>query len=150
MSKEDNRFSHSLEFVKRNILGAFEASKSCCQIPGKPHLYHVEFLKRENFDIENNPIDYALEAHFSPCEEVSWYLHRREKLLGELPTEEPDDDYVQANAEGLLPELLVFDAMVAKAMIERRRSLCRTDVLPELSFKGTIEVERFHDMDKEV
>ena len=111
MSDKDDRFEFPLEFVKKNLLGCFEASKACCQIPGKPHLFHVEFLRRANEPVRDNsavPVDHYLESHWSPCPDVSWYLHQRSKLTGELPTEEADPEYIEANADGLLPVCKVY------------------------------------------
>lgn len=97
MSKEDSRFEYPIEFVKQHVLGCFEASKACAILPGKPHLYHVEFLRREGALINEGsaiPLDFHLQSHFSPCEEVSWYLHMRENLPVFEGSVTVDEEYV--------------------------------------------------------
>ena len=106
MSENDPRFGYPIEFVKEHVLGCFEASKACALLPGKPHLYHVEFLKREDStEIKNGsalPLDFYLQAHFSPCDEVSWYLHTRKDFPVYEGSEQADAQYVAENAEGKL------------------------------------------------
>ena len=106
--ESDARFSHPIEFVKQHVLGCFEASKACPILPGKPHLYHVEFLKREgHHEVKDGsaiPLDFHLEAHFSPCEEVSWYLHTRENLPVFEGSVTVDPEYVVEHEVGDITE----------------------------------------------
>ena len=130
MSENDPRFGYPIEFVKEHVLGCFEASKACALLPGKPHLYHVEFLKREDStEIKNGsalPLDFYLQAHFSPCDEVSWYLHTRKDFATYEGSEKADEQYVLENEQGVIPPLqtipeltetekatYIFDAMQA-------------------------------------
>jgi len=128
VSENDPRFGYPLEYVKEHVLGCFEASKACAILPGKPHLYHVEFLRRvDSTKIENSsavPLDFYLEAHFSPCDEVSWYLHTREKEPTYEGSVEADEQFVSDNAEGVVPD--------------RRERARLADVLPEISFTHTL------------
>jgi hypothetical protein len=101
----ENRFGYPIEFVKQHVLGCFEASKACAILPGKPHLYHVEFLKREDSTLKDGsalPLDFYLQAHFSPCEEVTWYLHTRKDFTTYEGSEQPDEQYVKDNEQGVI------------------------------------------------
>lgn len=106
MSENDPRFGYPIEFVKQHVLGCFESSKDCAILPGKPHLYHVEFLKREGIaKIEDGsamPLDFYLQAHISPCEEVTWYLHTRKDFTTYEGSEQPDEQYVKDNEQGVI------------------------------------------------
>lgn len=100
---KDYRFDYPIEFVKKHILGCFEASKACALLPGKPHLYHVEFLQRNELADKlpsNLPVDFFLKAHFSPCDEVSWYLHTRKDFPAYEELSQADDQFVETNSEG--------------------------------------------------
>lgn len=119
LSENDARFGHPIEFVKEHVLGCFEASKACALLPGKPHLYHVEFLKREDsVDIKNGsalPLDFYLQAHFSPCEEVSWYLHTRKDFPVYEGSTEADEKYVTEHQQGVIdPEIWALNLKMAK------------------------------------
>lgn len=113
MSEKDSRFSHPLEFVKEHVLGCFEASKACALLPGKPHLYHAEFLARTPEAIAafleaGYPVDYLVQIHLSPCEEVSWYLDTRKSFPTYEGSSQADPEFVKDNAPGVLeviPEL---------------------------------------------
>ncbi len=129
MSTEDSRFEYPLEFVKQHVLGCFEASKACALLPGKPHLYHVEFLKRDGLDDQlpsNLPVDFFLEAHCSPCEEVSWYLHTRENRPVFEGSSEPDHKFVEDNAAGNL----TYMTEVAKQQLKNMLSMLDHTVPP--------------------
>lgn len=108
MSENDPRFGYPIEFVKEHVLGCFEASKACALLPGKPHLYHVEFLKREDSaEIKNGsalPLDFYLQAHFSPCDEVSWYLHTRKDNVVYEGLVQVDEEFVADNEAGVIPD----------------------------------------------
>lgn len=107
MSTEDSRYDYPVEFVQQHVLGCFEASKACALLPGRPHLFHSEFIKRPDHHVEdlinqNAPLDFYTEVKYSPCEEVSWYLHTREKLPVYEGSTEVDSEFVAANAEGVI------------------------------------------------
>ena len=123
MSKNDPRFGYPVEFVKEHVLGCFEASKACAVLPGKPHLYHVEFLKREDSIPKDGrahlPLDFYLQAHFSPCEEVTWYLHTRKDFVTYEGSEQPDEQYVKENAQGVIdPKILDAATKLAEGFKE--------------------------------
>jgi len=128
MSENDPRFGYPIEYVKEHVLGCFEASKACAILPGKPHLYHVEFLKREDStDIKDGsalPLDFYLQAHFSPCEEVTWYLHTRRDNIVYEGSVQVDDQFVADNEAGIIPD--------------RRERVRLATMLPELSFTHTL------------
>src|SRR5271163_222144 len=94
----EDRFEYPIEFVKQNILGCLEASKACCTVPGKRHLFHVTFEARsvsvceQMLTQDNTPLDFFLEAKYEHCPEVSWYLHLQNEASKrqELPTQEAD------------------------------------------------------------
>lgn len=109
MSKEDARFDYPVTLVNQHILGCFEASKACAILPGKPHLYHAEFIKRPDHHVkelikQGAPVDFYTEVRYSPCEEVSWYLHTRENLPVYEGSTEVDDKFVEDNKEGDITE----------------------------------------------
>jgi hypothetical protein len=109
VTEQDARFEYPLSFVNRHILGCFEASKACAILPGKAHLFHSEFLKRDDKTVkglihENAPVDFYTEVKYSPCSEVSWYLHTREKLPVWDDAEQADPKFVEENAEGVIGE----------------------------------------------
>lgn len=119
MSENDPRFGHPIQLVKEHVLGCFEASKACALLPGKPHLYHVEFLKREDVigitDGSVLPLDFYLQAHFSPCEEVSWYLHTRKDFSTYEGSEQPDEQYVTEHEQGVIdPEVVAMGRRMAE------------------------------------
>lgn len=98
---KDNRFEYPIEFVRKNILGCLEASKTCCVIPGTHHLYHITFVARSAEQIarlkETDPVDFFLEAKHAHCPEVSWYLHLQTEAgkRQELPTQEPTPESLE-------------------------------------------------------
>jgi hypothetical protein len=147
MSEADHRFDYPLEFVNQYILGCFEASKCCAILPGKPHLFHSEFLKRDDKTVkqlisENAPVDFYTEIKYSPCSEVSWYLHTREKLPVWENAEQADPKFVEENAEGVIGdgarEWIEEKNEQYMNNAERRAECRRTDILPEPSFRKTL------------
>jgi hypothetical protein len=126
MSENDPRFDYPVEFVKQHVLGCFEASKACSILPGKPHLYHVEFLKRTDSTVIKDgsawPLDHYLQAHFSPCEEVTWYLHTRKDFATYEGSEQADEQYVRDNEQGVIDPQVV-DAATKLAEVFREMYL---------------------------
>ena len=143
MSENDPRFGYPIEFVKEHVLGCFEASKACALLPGKPHLYHVEFLKREDStEIKNGselPLDFFLKAHFSPCEEVSWYLHTRKDFATYEGSEQADEKYVTEHEQGVVgPTTQFLDKAFKDRLVEYYNSkagIAPLQPIPELTEK---------------
>jgi hypothetical protein len=104
---KDPRFKFPVEFVKKHVMGCFEASKACAILPGKPHLYHAEFLQRSEevtkvFSGSNVPIDFYTEIKYSTCDEVSWYLSTCKDLTVYERQEKADKEFVINNLEGFI------------------------------------------------